>query len=143
MPKYELAVMRGMDVMRPICTFHYRDKRAFDLIACAIIADGIYGKAIQELLQNVPGDIRGTWMPSMRPMMEDEPVEISGNERAEFSKRFRCPMSSFPLLLDPKAITRWPSLRSIRSLRKQTRRPSCCSIFEQVHKGYLSQVRAE
>jgi hypothetical protein len=25
-PKYELDVMHGMDVMRPICTFHYRDK---------------------------------------------------------------------------------------------------------------------
>jgi hypothetical protein len=86
-PKYELEVMRGMNVMRPICTFHYRDKKAFDLIACAIIADGIHGKAIQELLQSVPGDIRGTWMPSTRSMMEDKPVEISEDEREEFSRR--------------------------------------------------------
>jgi hypothetical protein len=87
MPKYELEVMHGMDVMRPICTFHYRDKRAFDLIACAIIADGIRGKTIQELLQSVLGDIRGTWMPSTRSMMEDKPVEISEDEREEFSRR--------------------------------------------------------
>jgi hypothetical protein len=86
-PKYELEVMRGMNVMRPICTFHYRDKKAFDLIACAIIADGIRGKTIQELLQSVLGDIRGTWMPSTRSMMEDKPVEISEDEREEFSRR--------------------------------------------------------
>jgi hypothetical protein len=86
-PKYELEVMHGMDWTHPISTFHYRDKRAFDLIACAIIADGIYGKAIQELLQSNPGDIRGTWMPSTGSMMEDKPVEISEDEREEFSRR--------------------------------------------------------
>ena len=96
-PKYELAVMRGLNVRRcTICTFHYRDKGAFDLIACAIIADGIYGKAIQELLQSCPGDIRGTWMPSMQPMMKDEPVEISEDERAEFSKRLAEYGESYP-----------------------------------------------
>jgi len=95
-PKYELAVMRRMDVTRMICTFHYRDKRAFDWIACAIIEDGIYGKAIQELLQSVPGDIRGTWMSSMQPMMKDEPVEISEDERTEFSKRLEAYEKSYP-----------------------------------------------
>jgi hypothetical protein len=86
-PKYELAVMDGTDVMHPICTFHYRDKRAFDAIACAIIADGIEGKAIQELLQSNPGDIRGTWMPDTTPMMESKHVEISEDQRDEFSRR--------------------------------------------------------
>jgi hypothetical protein len=52
-PKYELVVTRGWDVMNPICVFHYRNKTA------ALIADGIYGRAIQKILQNVPGDIRG------------------------------------------------------------------------------------
>jgi hypothetical protein len=87
-PKYELVVTRGRDVTNPICVFHYRNKRAFDLIAGAIIADGIYGsKAMQELLQSVPGDIRGTKMPSTRSMLEDEPVEISEDEREKFSRR--------------------------------------------------------
>jgi hypothetical protein len=49
--------------------------------------DGVYGKAIQELLQRLPDDIHGTWMPNMRPMLEDEPVKISEEERAEFSRR--------------------------------------------------------
>jgi hypothetical protein len=86
-PKYELIVMHRIDVMNPICTFHYRDKRAFDLIARAIIEDGIYGKSIQELLQRFPGDIRGTWMPNTKPMLEDKPVEISEDERKEFARQ--------------------------------------------------------
>jgi hypothetical protein len=57
------------------------------LIARAIIEDGIYGKSIQELLQRFPGDIRGTWMPNTKPMLEDKPVEISEDERKEFARQ--------------------------------------------------------
>ena len=70
-PKYELIVTRGLNVMDPICVFHYRDKNAQHFIAAAIIVDGIYGSKIQELLQVARGYIHGAWMPSCDPMVED------------------------------------------------------------------------
>lgn len=79
-PRYELGILRGADVLSPYCVFHFADKltanEMYHKIAQAILQDGLHGKALADAVRRCdPKKIDARWAPSWRPIGNDD---ISG-----------------------------------------------------------------
>jgi hypothetical protein len=90
-PRYELAVMRGINIY-PECVFHFADRKIaedmYHKIAQTIIQDGLYGQPLANIMCNAdPRHFSARWAGTWRPMAESEAREITGAEAAEFSDR--------------------------------------------------------
>jgi hypothetical protein len=72
-PHYELAILRGFDILNPYCVFHFADnataKEMYHKIAQAIIQGGLHGRHLASVVCDAdPKKVDARWAPSWQPM---------------------------------------------------------------------------
>jgi hypothetical protein len=74
-PRYEMGVLRRVDVSNPYCVFHFADKataeKMYHKIAQAIMEGGLRGEPLARVMRSADQTkVDGRWAASWEPMVE-------------------------------------------------------------------------